>query len=149
MPFIMFFNTIGHMRTFQDKTESLIKEFSALSQDEKYTRIIEYGRKSKNLDASFQTEQRLVPGCQSRLYLRTTLEDGKVFFETASDALISNGLAKLLTLAYQGESPAVVVTSTPQFLVDMGIYGALSPSRSNGVKALFLRMQQECVKLLI
>lgn len=149
MPFITFFNIIVLMHTFQDKIDSLIKEFSTLSQDEKYARIIQYGQKATNLSKNDQTADRLVSGCQSRLYLKTTLAQSNVLFETASDALISNGLAKLLTHVYSGLSPQEVLTSTPQFFVEMGIYQALSPSRSNGLKALFLKMQQDCIKLLI
>ncbi|MCH9613442.1 MAG: Sulfur acceptor protein CsdE [Chlamydiia bacterium] len=137
------------MSTFEKKIENLKADFAPLTIEEKYKQIIEFGLKHTSLPVSSFSEDEIVEGCQSKLYLKTSFKDGLVFFQTFSDALISKGLALLLTTTYSGETPELVIKQKPQFLLDLGIYEALSPSRSNGVQSLFLKMQKACVKYLI
>lgn len=149
MLFIAFLLTIEPMSSFEKKIEKLGSIFKALTVEEKYKKIIQYGlEKAPQSDTSF-AEDEIVEGCQSTLYLKSAYENGKVFFKTHSDALISKGLARLLTEVYSGESPAFIIQQKPSFLLDLGIYDTLSPSRSNGVQALYLKMQKECIKYLI
>lgn len=134
----------------QNKQEKIKELFFQLSTpEEKYSLIIEFGKKQTHLDPSFKTEANLVKGCQSRMYLRSYLKDGLVFFETESDALISAGLAVLLTEVYNGEKPEVILKCPPTFLEEVGITKSLSPSRSNGLASLHLKMKQEALRYLL
>jgi len=132
------------------KIESLVEFFSSAgSAEERYRRIIDLG---KGLDCppfeSFD-DGMLVNGCQSRMYLRSELTNGKIFFHIYSDALISKGLAALLVLVYNGEDAETLVKSVPSFIQSLGIYESLTPGRSNGLASIFLRMKQEALKTLV
>jgi cysteine desulfuration protein SufE len=82
------------------------------------------------------------------MYLYAYLENGKMRFMAHSEALISAGLAALLILAFDQESPEVVLKCPPRFLETIGIQGSISPSRSNGLSSLFLKMKQESLQFV-
>ncbi len=127
----------------------IYKAFSPLkTPEDKYNFLIDLGRKLPDYPAALKTPEHLVPGCQSQLYLATTVRDGKLWFQAHSDALISKGLAALLIWAYDGMSPENILKNPPVFLQELGILGSLSPSRSNGLAQIYRRMQQEAVKNL-
>ncbi|MBS0620827.1 MAG: SufE family protein [Verrucomicrobia bacterium] len=117
--------------------------------DERYLRIIEMGRSLPPYPAEYQTPSHLVKGCQSTLYLHAKLLDGKVFFQAYSEALISAGLAAILLAIYNGEPPEAILQCPPQILEDLQISSSLSPSRSNGLASLLLKMKQEALKFLV
>lgn len=131
------------------KQEEIKKLFQACSSaEERYLRIIELGKGLPAFPQGERKEENLVAGCQSQLYLHTELKNDKIFFSCASEALISAGLAALLVRLYSGEEPTVLIQSPPHFLQELGIFASLSPGRSNGLASLFLRMQQEAIKVL-
>ena len=117
------------------------------SDDDKYQKIIQLGKRQAKLDPALKTEKNRVQGCQSQMYMHTWLEDGKIFFETESDALISAGLGMLLQLVFSGETPETVLKCTPQHIDELGIRQALTPGRSNGLASLYLRMKQEALQM--
>jgi len=119
------------------------------SKEEKYQRIIELGRETPGLADEDKVEENIVQGCQSTMYLRTRFDGGKVYFDTESDALISSGLAVLLTKVYSGETPEVILKCEPKHLDTMGISSSISPNRANGLYSLHLRMKQEALKCLM
>ena len=131
------------------KQEQLITLFSPLlSPEKKYEKIIELGRCLPILAEEFRTEEHLVKGCQSQLYIRCQEIDGILRYEAFSDALISAGLAALLLAVYNDEEPETIIKCPPDFLHAIGIFSSLSPNRSNGLRSLFLKMQQDAVKIL-
>lgn len=140
--------------TFSDscrcKQQALIQLFASCSSSQKkYEKIIELGRALPPYSDSLKTEDRLVRGCQSQMYLETSLTEGKIHFQCYSEALISAGLAALLIAAYQDEPPEAILSYPPDFLETIGIHAALSPSRSNGLASLFLRMKQSALNFLV
>ena len=130
--------------------QSLAKKLFAacIAPEEKYQKIIELGRNLSPYPSIDKTPEHLVKGCQSTMYLRSYLKEAKIYFEAYSEALISAGLAALLLSVYQEESPEVILKCPPLFLEELGLHTALSPSRSNGLSSLFLRMKQEALKAL-
>lgn len=136
--------------TCLQKQDQVIALFSACSTPQmKYEKIIELGRTLASYPVEFQTPAHLVKGCQSQMYLCATLSDGKMFFQAHSEALISAGLAALLLAVYNGEPPEAILSCPPRFLQELGIHESLSPSRSNGLSSLFLRMKQEALNFLV
>lgn len=135
---------------FEEKVK-FIKEkfFSFSSPDESYKFLIEMGKNLPTFPKEWKSEEKIVPGCQSLLYLKASLIDGKVYFNVYSEALISAGLAWLLVFVYNGESPETILKSPPRFVEEIGLYASLSPSRSNGLNHIYLRMKQEALKLLL
>jgi len=129
------------------KQETLKKTFlSCVSAEERYKKIIELGATLPVFDPSLKTPDNRVHGCQSEMFLHTLYKDGRLVFQADSDALISKGLAALLISVYSHESPETVLKCPPSYLSDLNIPQSLSPSRSNGLSSLFLRMKQEAIK---
>lgn len=136
--------------TFIQKVKDLKSQFNnCLNDDAKYQKIIELGKTLPKLNPIHKSTENIVKGCQSTMYLYTHLEGDKVFFQAESDALISAGLAALLVSVYSGESPETVLKVTPDYIEELGISANLSPSRTNGLYSIHLRMKQEALRLLV
>lgn len=136
--------------TFQEKQDAIKKLFSSCATNEdKYRIIIELGRTLPRLPEAFKIEGNLVQGCQSKMYLHTSYDNGVLIFQGESDALISAGLAALLINVYSGESAETILKVPPLYLEELAISQSLTPSRSNGLYSLHLRMKQEALKSLI
>ena len=135
--------------TFQEKADSIKEKFLSLpSLEERYNALINLGKQLKAYPSALKTPDHIVKGCQSTLYLHGSLENGKIYFQTSSDALISAGLAALLLEVYNGEAPETILTCPPDFLTELGVIAHLSPSRSNGLAHIHLRMKLIAVNFL-
>lgn len=134
----------------QKKIEILKARFSSLpSREALYQEIMEWGKKLPPFEPAWKIESNRVTGCQSLMYLHSRLEENRVYFSAASDALISAGLAALLIEIYSEEPPETILLSPPTFLEDLGIPAALTPGRANGLASLYLKMKQEALAYLI
>jgi len=132
-----------------DNQERLKHCFSSCrSTEEKYTKVIELGRNLKPYPNEDKKPEHLVKGCQSLLYLKSSYIDGQMHFLATSDALISAGLAALLLMIYEKESPQALLKCPPTVLKELEIASYLSPNRANGLRSLYLRMQQEAISAL-
>jgi len=131
----------------EEKIASLVKLFANLTLDQKYEKIIELGKNAPPMKD--KTKELLVAGCQSQTYLYTCSEDDWVHFTGTSDALISAGLIQLLIQVYSGERPETILQHQPDYLKELDIYANLSPTRSNGLASMHLRMKQDTLALLI
>ncbi len=134
----------------QEKQNKIKELFLACPTEEaKYEKIIELGRKQNKLNPNHKIPENLVRGCQSQMYLHTSLSEDHVIFETESDALISSGLAALLVQVYSDEPPEAVLKCPPTYLEEIGINSSLTPNRANGLYSLHLRMKQEALKCIV
>ena len=131
----------------REKQENVKRLFaSATTPEEKYQVLMDLGKRQAPLSQEEKTEGSRVHGCQSITYLKATFENGKTYFQTESDALISAGLGQLLTMVYSGESPETILKCPPDYLDDLGIRASLSPGRANGLASIFTRMKQEALQ---
>ena len=135
--------------SFQKKCDEIKNIFINQTTQERYQTLMEMGRKLPPFPDTHKTPDRIVPGCQSTLYLSASLHEGKLFFNAQAGALISARLAALLIAVYSGESPEAVLTRSPDFIKELGISSSLSPNRSNGLSNIYLRMKQEALKSII
>ena len=108
---------------------------------ERYEYIIELGRSLPPFPPEWKTDDRLVPGCQSRVWLEPRREREALYFAGTSDAAIVSGLVAILLRVYSGRRPAQIIGTSPAFLKEWGLIGALSGSRGNGVAAMAERIQ--------
>lgn len=115
------------------------------SPEDIYKTLLDLGRRQKQLDAHFKTDEYQVKGCQSKLYLHTSSSGDHFFFETEADALISSGLAMTLVLLYSGLTAKEILSHKPEILKELGIVQSLSPSRSNGLAGLEIKMKQDII----
>jgi len=135
---------------YEKKHEALLKKFSSSKEPSQiYEKIIELGRSLPPMEETLRTEENLVIGCQSEVFLSSEINtDGNMIYHIGSEALISSGLAALLLLIYQGECPELTLLCPPRFPTELGLAKSLSPGRSNGLASIYARMKQEALKLL-
>lgn len=131
------------MNSIQEKQQKLIQEFSQFPQwEDRYKKIIEMGKSLPEMPADLKTEQNIVKGCQSQVWLSASLsDDGKVQLKGDSDALIVKGLVSLLLTVYSESSPSDILSTPPDFLKALGFEGNLSPSRANGLHAMLKQIK--------
>lgn len=128
--------------TIEEKQERIIREFSILPDwQERYKHIIKLGTKLPEMDAADRTEDNLVRGCQSQVWLTTELDGNRVVFHADSDANITKGLAALLVRVYSGETPETILATSPDFIREIGMQEHLSPTRANGLAAMVKQMK--------
>ena len=109
---------------------------------DRYQFIIEMGRKLPPFPDEWANDAHRVPGCQSRVWMRATNRDGKLYFAGASDAAIVGGLVALLLRVYTGRTPAEILATDPVFLKDLGLLEALSSNRGNGIAAMARKLRE-------
>ncbi len=131
------------MSTIHDRQNKVIADFSAHTQwEDRYKKIIEIGKALPEMPENLKTEQNIVKGCQSQVWLHAALNDqGQVMLQGDSDALIVKGLVALLLAVYSGSTPEEILATPPEFLKALGFEGNLSPSRANGLHAMLKQIK--------
>ncbi len=121
--------------TIQETEQKIVDEFSAFDDWlDKYNLLIEMGKDLPLIDARYKTNNHLISGCQSRVWLHAELaDDGKVYFTADSDAVITKGIVNLLIRVFSGRTPDEVLTADMAFIDKIGLREHLSPTRSNGL----------------
>lgn len=128
--------------TLKEKQERIIRQFEILGDwPERYKFIIKQGKKLPPLDEVKKTEDNLVRGCQSQVWLDTELDEDKIIFKADSDAAITKGLVALLVNFYSGETPDNILSTDPDFIKEIGMQDHLSPTRSNGLASMVKQMK--------
>ena len=120
----------------------IIEEFSMFEDWlDKYDYLISLSEELTVIDAAHKTEQYIIEGCQSRVWVDARLEDGKVYYSADSDAIIVKGILALLIRAFQGRTPQEIVDLDLYFIEAIGLQENLSPTRGNGVIATIKQMR--------
>lgn len=125
------------MATIQDIQAHIIEDFSFLPDwDERYTYLIELGQKNPPLPEEFRTEDNIVRGCQSLVWLHRECRQGAIYLQSDSDSLIVKGLAALLLQVFSGQPAEAVLNSDLTFFEAIGLNKHLSSQRANGLLAM-------------
>lgn len=120
----------------------IIEEFSMFEDWlDKYDYLISLSDSLPVIDAAHKTEQYIIEGCQSRVWVDARLEDGKVYYSADSDAIIVKGILTLLIRAFQGRTPQQILDLDLYFIEAIGLQENLSPTRGNGVLATIKQMR--------
>ena len=123
--------------TINEIQDEIIEEFSGFDDwMEKYQFLIDLGNEQEPLDDKYKTEQNLIDGCQSRVWLQADLVDGKIHFSAESDALIVKGIVALLIRVLSDHTPQEILDADLYFIEEIGLKEHLSPTRSNGLLAM-------------
>ena len=129
--------------TLQERKQQVIEDFSLYEEWlDKYEYLIELGKALEPFPEEKKTEDLLIKGCQSRVWLESSLRDGKLFFRADSDALITKGIISLLVGVYSGATPAEIAADDFGFLQEIGLKENLSPTRANGLVAMVERIKE-------
>ena len=130
------------MQTINEIQDEIIEEFSGMDDwMDKYQLLIDLGNEQEPLPEQYKTEQNLIDGCQSRVWLQADLEDGTIRFRAESDALIVKGIVSLLIRVLSGHTPQEILDADLYFIDQIGLREHLSPTRSNGLLAMVKQMR--------
>jgi cysteine desulfuration protein SufE len=108
---------------------------------DRYQLLIDLGSEQEPLDDKYKTEQNLIDGCQSRVWLQADLVDGRIHFQAESDALIVKGIVTLLVRVLSDHTPQEILDADLYFIERIGLREHLSPTRSNGLLAMLRQMK--------
>ena len=123
--------------TINEIQDEIIEEFSGFDDwMDKYQLLIDLGNEQEPLDEKYKTEQNLIDGCQSRVWLQADLQDGKIHFSAEVDALIVKGIVALLIRVLSDQTPKDILDADLYFIEQTGLKEHLSPTRSNGLLAM-------------
>jgi len=130
------------MATINETQDLIIEEFSAFDDwMDKYALLIEMGNELPALEPQYKTQNNLIEGCQSRVWLHADYIDGKVVFKGDSDAVIVKGIVSLLIKVLSEHTPDEILSADLYFVDAIGLKEHLSPTRSNGLVAMLKQMK--------
>jgi len=128
--------------TIQEIQEQIVNEFSVFDDwMDKYNYLIEMGKEVPRIDERFKTNNHLISGCQSRVWLHAENKEGKIYFTADSDAVITKGIVNLLIRVFSGQSPEAILEADTDFIEQIGLKEHLSPTRSNGLVSMMKQMK--------
>lgn len=130
------------MNTLEDKKKEIVEQF-AMFDDwmDKYEYLIDLGKHLSAYPEEEKTEENLIKGCQSRVWLKSYIGEGKIFFIADSDALITKGIISLLVDVYSGRKPEEIAAEDFSFINEIGLKENLSPTRANGLVSMIDRIK--------
>lgn len=135
------------MKTIEEKQQEIISEFNLFDDwMQKYEYIIDLGKDLPLINQNLKTENRLIEGCQSRVWLSSDLVNGIMYFTADSEAIITKGIIALLIRVMNEENPKSILETDLHFIKDIGLQEHLSPTRANGLAGMVKRMKIEALK---
>ncbi|HBY68738.1 MAG TPA: Fe-S metabolism protein SufE [Flavobacteriaceae bacterium] len=128
--------------TIQEIQNDLIDEFSMFDDwIERYEYMIELGKSLPLIDEELKTEDKLIKGCQSRVWLNAEIKDDKVVFTADSDAVITKGIIAILIRAFSNQKPEDIIEADTKFIDEIGLKEHLSPTRANGLVSMVKQLK--------
>lgn len=129
-------------QTIQEIQDSLIEEFDLFEDwTDKYEYLIDLGKKLPVMPEAYKTDENVIKGCQSKVWLNAKLEDGKVVFEADSEAVIVKGLISMLIRVLSQQSPTDILKADLYFIDAIGMSQHLAQTRSNGLLSMVKQMK--------
>ena len=128
--------------TIEAIQEELIDEFSMFEDwMQRYEYMIDLGKSLPIIDANLKTEDRLIKGCQSKVWLNAELKDDKVVFTADSDAIITIGIIAILIRVFSNQRPEAILNANTDFIDEIGLKEHLSPTRANGLVSMIKQLK--------
>lgn len=123
--------------TIEEIQNEIIDEFSFFENwEERYEYLIELGKSLKSLAEEKKSDDKIIKGCQSTVWLDAKMEGDQLVFEADSDAILPKGLAALLVRIYNNQKPVDILNSSTDFIEEIGLQEFLSPTRANGLLSM-------------
>jgi cysteine desulfuration protein SufE len=130
------------MATLKEIQEEIIEEFSVFDDwMDKYNYLIDLGKSLPQIEEKYKTNEYLINGCQSRVWLHADFENGKVIFTADSDAIITKGIIGLLVRVLSERKPEEIMETDLFFIDKIGLKENLTPTRSNGLVSMIKQMK--------
>ena len=127
----------NNIKTLKEAEDEVVDSFSMYDEWlDKYEYLIDLGKNLAPYPDSSKTDDRLIKGCQSRVWLDYQMKDGKLWFTADSDAIITKGIISILVSIYSGRTPEEIASSDFSFIEKIGLKENLSPTRANGLASM-------------
>ncbi len=134
--------------TIKEKEQDIIDDFSVYDDwMEKYEYIIELGKDLPQIKEEYKTNENIIKGCQSQVWLHAEKKDDKIYYTADADAIIAKGIIALLVQVLNGETPDTILNAKLDFIKEIGLQEHLSPTRSNGLVAMIKQMKMYALAL--
>ena len=135
------------MKTLKERQDELVEEFSMFEDWlDKYEYLIDLGKNLEAFPEELKTDDRLIKGCQSRVWLDAEMKDGVLVFRADSDAIITKGIISLLVSVYSGRSTGEIAADDFSFVDRLGLKENLSPTRANGLVSMIETIRNIALK---
>ncbi len=134
------------METIEERQQEVIEEFS-LFEDwmQRYEHMIDLGKTIPLIAPDYKTEDNIIKGCQSKVWVHAELEADKLVFTADSDALITKGIIAILIRVFSGQSPKAILAADTEFINKIGLKEHLSPTRANGLVSMIKQIKMYAV----
>lgn len=128
--------------TIEEVQNDLIEEFSMFDDwMQRYEYMIDLGKTMPLIDESLKTDEKLIKGCQSKVWLNSELQEDKVIFTADSDAIITKGIVAILIRTFSNQRPQDILDADTDFIDQIGLKEHLSPTRANGLVSMIKQMK--------
>jgi cysteine desulfuration protein SufE len=129
--------------------EEIISEFELFGDDweGKYEHLIDLGKSLPIIEEKDRTDENIIKGCQSRVWLSSEIKDDRVYFKADSDAIITKGMVALMIRVFNGQKPKDIIDAKLEFINKIGLTEHLSPTRANGLVSMINRMKLDAIQL--
>jgi cysteine desulfuration protein SufE len=134
------------MASIQEIQEEIVSEFSMFDDwMQRYEYMIDLGKSLPLIDESLKTEDRIIKGCQSKVWVNAELESDKIAFTADSDAIITKGIIAILIRAWSGQKPADIIAANTNFIDEIGLKEHLSLTRANGLVSMIKQLKMYAI----
>lgn len=128
--------------TIQDIQDSIVDEFSIFDDwMERYEYIIDLGKSLPLIDSAYKTEDNIIQGCQSKVWVHAELKDDKIVYTADSDAILTKGIIALLIRSFSNQTPSDILSANTDFIDKIGLKEHLSPTRANGLVSMVKKIK--------
>ena len=136
--------------TIQETEQEIIEEFEIFDDwMQKYEHLIDLGKSLSIIDAQYKTDDKIIKGCQSRVWLHSELKDGKIVYTADSDAIITKGMVALMVRVLSNHTPDEILKTKLDFIDKIGLTQHLSPTRSNGLVSMIKQMKMDAFAMKV
>ncbi len=132
--------------SIEEIENELVEEFEMFDDwMQKYEHIIDLGKSLPLIEEKYKTEDKIIKGCQSRVWLHSKLINGKIIFTADSDAIITKGMVALMIRVLSDHTPDEIINAKLEFIDKIGLTKHLSPTRSNGLVSMIKQMKLDAI----
>lgn len=132
----------------KDIQEEIINEFSMFEEwDERYQYVIDLGKSLPLIDEKYKTEDNLIKGCQSKVWLHAEKQDDKVVFTADSDGIITKGIISILIRVFSNQKASAILDADTKFIDEIGLKEHLSPTRANGLVSMIAKIKMDALEM--
>ncbi len=130
------------MQTIEDIQADIVDEFSMFDDwMQRYEYMIELGRSLPLIDEQFKTDDYIIKGCQSKVWVHAHLDSDKIVFTADSDAIITKGIIAILIRVFNNQTPQAIIDANTNFIDEIGLKEHLSPTRANGLASMIKQIK--------